>query len=155
MQIDEMQNLQQAEFTQDMDPEDDAALEEELGDATADQMGSSFMSSGGALTVYHGTDSGSAADILENGFNMNRAAELAGTGDLLWTTTSPTDAGWFADTNPAGGEPAVLQITVPNSVINNLTNANLLSVEGPVYKFQPGAMNTLNSNATVNLVKQP
>jgi hypothetical protein len=115
----------------------------------------------GFTTLYHGTDIGSATDILENGLNMSKAAELGG-GDALWTTTSSSDAGWFAASNHVGGDPAVLQITVPNATINDLSGSGMLSVEGSVYRFQPGAMNILNGSAkhqlgegTMNRVKFP
>jgi hypothetical protein len=51
-----------------------------------------------------------------------------------------------------GGAPATLSITVPNSVINGLSSSNLLSVQGSVYLFQPGAASILNSAATFSLV---
>jgi hypothetical protein len=82
---------------------------------------------------------------------MGRAAELGG-GDAFWTSTSSSDAGWFAAANPAGGAPATLSITVPNSVINNLSSSGLLSVQGSVYMFEPGAASILNSSATFTLV---
>jgi hypothetical protein len=82
---------------------------------------------------------------------MERAAELGG-GDAFWTTTSSTDAGWFAAANPAGGAGAALSISVPNSVINGLASSNLLSVQGSVYLFEPGAASILNSSAIFRLV---
>jgi hypothetical protein len=105
----------------------------------------------GATILFHGTDAASAADILTNGVNMGRAAELGG-GDAFWTTTSSSDAGWFAAANPAGGPGATLSISVPNSVINNLTSSGLLNAQGSVYLFQPGAASILNSAATFTLV---
>jgi hypothetical protein len=107
-----------------------------------------------ALTLYHGTDLGSASDILENGFDMSKAAELGG-GDALWTSTSSSDAGWFAEANPSGGAPATVQITVPQSAIDNLSSQGLLSIEGPVYRFEPAAVNVLNSSSTMSLVPKP
>jgi hypothetical protein len=105
----------------------------------------------GATVLFHGTDAASAADILTNGVNMGRATELGG-GDAFWTTTSSSDAGWFAAANPVGGAPATLSITVPDSVINGLSSSNLLSVQESVYLFQPGAASILNSAATFTLV---
>lgn len=72
----------------------------------------------GSTILLHGTDAASAADILANGINLGPATELGG-GDLFWTTTSSSDAGWFAASNPAGGPAATLSITIPNSVIEN------------------------------------
>ena len=83
---------------------------------------------------------------------MSKAAELGG-GDELWATRSASDASWFAKANPAGGDPALLRITVPNSVMDSLESSSLLRVEGSVYKFQPGAINTLNNNAITQLVR--
>jgi hypothetical protein len=106
----------------------------------------------GATVLFHGTDAVSAADILTNGINMGRAAKLGG-GDAFWTTTSSSDAGWFAAANPIGGVPATLSISVPNLVIRSLSSSNLLSVQGSVYLFQPGAASILNSAATFMLVR--
>lgn len=100
------------------------------------------------VTLYHGTDFASATDILENGFDMSKAAELGG-GDALWTTTSASDAGWFAAANPSGGPPGILQITVPEATINSLSSQGLVSIEGSVYRFQPGAMDVLNNSGTI------
>lgn len=105
----------------------------------------------GFTTLYHGTDAESVADILANGFNMDTAAQYGG-GDALWTTTSASDAGWFAVANPSGGAPAMLQIQVPDSMIDSLIENGQLTIEGGVYKFSPGAMNTLNNGAIISPV---
>jgi RHS repeat-associated protein len=104
-----------------------------------------------ATILYHGTDIGSAMNILQSGFDMEQA-RLIGGGDFLWTTTSPTEASFFALANPIGGDPALLGITVPNPVIDNLVFNNLLTIRGSVYQFEADAMNVLNSRALVNLV---
>jgi hypothetical protein len=122
-----------------------AAAGGEIGDA---------LTGGDSTTLFHGTDANSADDILATGFDMNQAAELGG-GDELWTSTSASDSVWFAQANPAGGEPALLRIEVPNPVIEGLSNNNLLTIEGSVYRFQPGAMNTLNNSARISLEPLP
>lgn len=101
--------------------------------------------------LFHGTGASSAADIVNNGVSMNQAAEQGG-GDVFWTTTSQSDAGWFAAANPAMENPAIVSMKIPNSTINDLTSNGSLSVNGSVYTFGPGAINTLNQNATFQLV---
>jgi len=101
--------------------------------------------------LFHGTGASSAADIVNNGVSLNQAAEQGG-GDVFWTTTSQSDAGWFAAANPAMEDPAIVRMTIPNSTIIDLIGSGSLSVNGGVYTFGPGAINTLNQNATFQLV---
>jgi hypothetical protein len=98
------------------------------------------------ITLYHGTDAGSAADIVNNGFDMNKASELGG-GDVFWTTTSKSDASWFAQSNPAGGDSAIVGITTTQSTINSLSGRGWLSIEGSVYKFDPKGLDMLYLNS--------
>lgn len=88
---------------------------------------------------------------MSNGFNLSEAAELGG-GDTLWTTTSQSDAGWFAASNPAEGEGATVGIRVPNSVIDNLSGSGQLNINGPVYRFEPGGVDALNAHAQTWIV---
>jgi RHS repeat-associated protein len=109
---------------------------------------------GDFTTLYHGTDAESASNILSGGFDLGQAAEV-GDGDELFTSTSAEYSAYFAQANPAGGEPALLQIRVPNSTIETLLGNNSLSIEGSVFRFQPGAIDTLNNSSTITQVPLP
>jgi YD repeat-containing protein len=58
----------------------------------------------------------------------------------------------FAVSNLAMADPAIVSITIPNSVINDLTGDGSLSVNGSIYTFEPGAINTLDQNANFQMV---
>ena len=105
-----------------------------------------------ALTLFHGTDIASATDIVNNGFDLGKAAEVGG-GDALWTTTAQSDAELFAQVNPVAGEPAVVGIKAPRSLINELSNKGLVNIDGPVHTFEPGAIDFLNSRTQRWIVK--
>jgi RHS repeat-associated protein len=99
----------------------------------------------GSVTLHHGTDLESVQNIMAGGFNMREARELGG-GDLLWTTRDPATAAIFAKANPKlTGHGAVISFTLTDSTIQRLQAGGLLSIEGNVYKFKPGAMAVVNA----------
>lgn len=102
---------------------------------------------GGALTLFHGTDAASAADIVNNGLDASSAAELGG-GDVFWATTDRSAAEVFAEANPAGGDPALVSVTVPEAVMSSLSRQGLVSIEGAVHSFAVEAWDTPNEFAT-------
>jgi hypothetical protein len=81
---------------------------------------------------------------MQNGFSMQAARQLGG-GDQLWTTTNFSDASLFALANPRMDDNgAVVSFSLQNSVINQLQQAGQLRTDGSVYRFQPGALPTVN-----------
>ena len=61
--------------------------------------------------LFHGTDVGSAENIIENGISRSAAARLGG-GDAFYTTIDRETAGIFAAANPAEGAPAIVGINL-------------------------------------------
>lgn len=91
----------------------------------------------GPCTLFHGTDINSAFDIAENGINTQA--------DSFYMTSSQEDAQMYAENNPAGGDPAMVSTTVPDSVLTDLQSAGNLEInDSGVYRFLPGAWSVLN-----------
>lgn len=107
---------------------------------------------GNPLIVFHGTDVDSANDIMKNGLGIRSAMDLGG-GDVFWTTTNPVNARLFAQANPAGRSPAVLQIIIPRPTANAMRGAGIMVVEGEVHKFLRPAWPTLNISAVFERVQ--
>ncbi len=98
------------------------------------------------VCLFHGTDFASASDIVENGLNVERAAQVGG-GDVFWATTDQATADLFAAASPgveAGGLPAVVSVTVSDSVVSGLVESEMLSITGDVYAFAPEAWSILS-----------
>jgi hypothetical protein len=95
------------------------------------------------VCLFHGTDTASANNIIANGVDGEQAAALGG-GDTFWMTTDENAAGWFSQANPAGGDPAVVSISLSESAITGLQEAGSVAIDGGVYQFAPSAWNTLN-----------
>ncbi len=88
---------------------------------------------------------------MANGLNVGRAISLGG-GDVFLTTTNIVGARIFAEVNPSGGSPAVLQMTVPKATINSLVQQGSLQINGPVHAFSRAAWPQLNSSAVFSRV---
>jgi hypothetical protein len=108
-------------------------------------LGSAATTDSGTI-FYHGTDATSAADILQNGFNLQKGEQLGGDGQL-YTTVNPSYAEFFAKANPVGDtNAAIVAFTLSNSVINQLSQAGMVQyAPGSVYIFQRGAIPTVNA----------
>jgi hypothetical protein len=112
--------------------------------------GTGFAEAGaarGSTVLFHGTDLASAESIVARGLNAVRAARLGG-GDSFWTTANRKVAGFFAHANPAGGPPAVVQVTVPQPVVSSLLRQGTLEIEGATHRFSGEAWKVLNEFAT-------
>jgi hypothetical protein len=105
----------------------------------------------GGLTLFHGTDALSAANIVAKGLNVSRAAEVGG-GDIFWTTTVLKDAKIFAGVNPAMGVPATVQMQLSAPLVQSLQAKGYLEIQGSVHKFSAEAWKILNKNATFSTV---
>jgi hypothetical protein len=104
------------------------------GKAVALRLGVAAEDAGKAgFDLFHGTDVNSASDIIENGISRNAAARYGGDGQF-YTTTSRSDAEFFARANPAEGPPALVGIRLPGGVDQAVAQA-LLEPFGPL----PGA----------------
>ncbi|MGH6690365.1 MAG: hypothetical protein ACREF4_06780 [Gammaproteobacteria bacterium] len=80
---------------------------------------------GAGRKLLHGTDAGSADDIVANGINRDAAAQLGG-GDVFWMTESGETARIFAQANPAGGAPAVVGADLDAAVIESLVERGVM-----------------------------
>ncbi|MCP3998536.1 MAG: hypothetical protein GY722_26230, partial [bacterium] len=80
---------------------------------------------GGPKTLLHGTDVGSADDIVAHGINKEAAASLGG-GDVLWMTESREVARIFAQVNPAAGKPAIVGVDLPASIVDSLVDRGVM-----------------------------
>lgn len=105
------------------------------------------------LVLFHGSDAESVESIIANGLNRAAAAEKGG-GDIFWASSNLEEAGWFAQTNPAGGTPSVLRIDISVPAVQKLVKEGALQVEGSTYKFAGGAWEQLKNLATFSKVPQ-
>src|SRR5262245_65774885 len=76
--------------------------------------------------LYHGTDLDSANQILALGLVAALAARYNGGGEF-WVTTNPGTADYFANSNPAGGQPVRLEFDLSEQALQWL-----LSQDPPV-----------------------
>jgi hypothetical protein len=104
------------------------------------------------LLVYHGTDANSANDIMKNGLNVRRAMDFGG-GDIFWTTTNLAHAQLYAEANPAGGVPAILQLTIPRESADSLIRQGTLVIEGTTYKFLRPSWSQVNATGAFVRIK--
>jgi hypothetical protein len=116
-----------------------------VGFSLAEAVGAA--ASKGPLLLFHGTDVASAEAIAQAGLDPEAAAALGG-GDVFWATAERSAADVFAATNPAGGAPAVISVTVPDAVLSSLQRTGDVVVNGSVYEFSRGAWDVLNEYAT-------
>jgi hypothetical protein len=63
----------------------------------------------------------------------------------VWTTRDLTDAQLFASNPKMAPTGAVVMFSLPQSVVNGLQNSGQLQVAGSIYRFQQGALPTVNS----------
>lgn len=77
----------------------------------------------GLIALHHGTDLVSAADIEKNGLNVAKAHALGGSGDF-WASDDMNEANWFARVNPAGGQAARFDFSLPANVLLQLLTSN-------------------------------
>ncbi len=77
----------------------------------------------------HGSDVASVDDIVRNGLNRAKAAELGG-GDVFWALPESAldSARVFAQVNPRGGATAILKLELPERVGQSLIDRGLLKV---------------------------
>ncbi|QQS33233.1 MAG: hypothetical protein IPM50_01230 [Acidobacteriota bacterium] len=107
----------------------------------------------GPLVVFHGTDVNSATNIITGGLNVQNAINLGG-GDVFWTTTNLGTARIFAEANPSGGTPAVIQLTLPRQAADAMIGAGTLRVgEGGTYMFQRPSWPQVNSTGVFTRVQ--
>jgi hypothetical protein len=87
--------------------------------------------------LFHGTDLESAFDIAEHGIETEATD--------FFMSSSQGEAEYYAKYNPAGGEPALVSITLPDSVAAKLEAAgDLQIINNSTYRFLPGAWQILN-----------
>jgi hypothetical protein len=84
------------------------------------------------VRLHHGTDVGSANDILHNGLSQVSAGVFNVTGEF-WTTTDAASADTFAQVNPAGGVPARYSFDLPLRVLQAVLSSH------PPGAYQHGA----------------
>src|SRR5438067_11830302 len=90
------------------------------------------MSESGSVRFHHGTDAGSANDILSAGLDAIKAAGYNGSGEF-WATADHALAEVFAQVNPAGGPPACFEFDLPRAVLQSLLT------QLPVVVYQHGS----------------
>jgi hypothetical protein len=78
------------------------------------------------ITLYHGTDATSAANILQYGFSMQEAAK-AGGGDQLWTTLNHADAHIFALAAKLDPDGTVVSFSLKQSVVAGLQQSGQIT----------------------------
>ena len=98
------------------------------------------------ISLYHGTDVASANDILTNGLDPAKAAIYNGAGEF-WTSDDIAVAGWFAKTNPRGGQEAILIFEIQEGELQRMIAIRPKVVvvhDGHDYEFLPACMPLLN-----------
>jgi RHS repeat-associated protein len=90
----------------------------------------------GPCLLFHGTDIKSAFNISEYGIQSEA--------DSFYMSSSETEAQFYAETKSVGGVPAMVSITIPNSLVAELEAAGDLQVDNSIYRFLPGAWQILN-----------
>ena len=112
------------------------------------------------IRLHHGTDEGSANDLLQHGVHQAPAAAF-NVSDEFWATTSVDDAETFAQVNPAGGVPARYSFDLPLWVLQALLNANPPQTYQHTtagvdwYEFLPGGFPLLNQHMANRQVVSP
>ena len=108
------------------------------------------------IELVSGTDLASALDIVTNGLNAENAIEKGGDGSF-WAVPIKQidDARLFAIANPTLSEQcALVKITIPSRILNNLLSINLLEIipEGEFFRFLPESFETLNEVASFEII---
>lgn len=108
------------------------------------------------VELVSGTNLASALDIVTNGLNAEKAIEKGGDGSF-WAVPikQMDDARLFAIANPTLSEQcAIVKITIPSSVLNDLLSINLLEIipEGEFFRFLAESFETLNEIASFKIV---
>jgi hypothetical protein len=107
------------------------------------------------MRLFHGTDKGSADDIMRSGVNAGLAASFNATGEF-WATSDIDLADIFAQVNPAGGEPARLEFEIPDERLTwLLAQGWVLTSDRDLYEFLPMSFLELNRCATMISVTSP
>jgi hypothetical protein len=103
-----------------------------------------------SIRLHHGTDQGSATDLLQSGVNQQHAAAWNGSGEF-WATTSHRRAEWFALSHPASPPAARFEFDLPESVLLVLLQLNppgAIHHAPDDYEFLPGSHALLNRHMT-------
>lgn len=104
------------------------------------------------VRLYHGTDLDSALNLVKSGLDALAAASYNSGGEF-WATSALDVAEWFAQSNPAGGSPAIFMFEVPDIVLALLLkqvppSAFVYTIDGRAdYEFLPASFAELNHSA--------
>ena len=99
------------------------------------------------LRLYHGTDIGSAAYIID--FGLDQARSLAYGGGTFCATMDFSMACTFADLNPAGGPPIILGFDIASTVFCDLITQSpplVSEIIGVGYEFFPQSYEIMNES---------
>jgi len=86
------------------------------------------VAAGEGDVLFHGTDAASAEKIVGEGISKEAARRLGG-GDVFWTTPNAETAGWFANSNPAGGAPGIVGIRIPAGGLDAMKASGVVGVD--------------------------
>jgi hypothetical protein len=76
-----------------------------------------------------------------------------GSGNVFWTFTNRAEVQIFAQVNPSGGTPAILQVTIPRASADAMISNGSLVVEGSVHQFLRSSWTQLNNTAVFTRVQ--
>jgi hypothetical protein len=101
-----------------------------VGGKVVREVGGLVVDNGGPVwrRLLHGTDAGSAEDIVANGINREAASRFGG-GDVFWMTENRDTARIFAQANPANGSPAVVGVDLDAAVLESLVERGVMSFD--------------------------
>jgi hypothetical protein len=103
-----------------------------------------------AIRLHHGTDIGSANDLLKHGLDPARAAVYNATGEF-WATSDHAFAEVFAQVNPAGGPPACFEFDLAEAVMQWLLGRVPRVVyqhDSDTFEVLPGSFSDVNLHMT-------